>query len=423
MSEFYIPPIDDSLNATQNSQVVVAGLGSERSGIESANSILHKPVGIASTAISRYQVIAKQLDLELLNNVSSILNEINSKKLQIVEKSQLALVGFVTGINPPICEIASDRSDIDSPIVSEKDTISASNALTGSLSGLLGDPTPKISYGVVRKDTLRVWIAPNLEERKAPNNNAFENLKYPKLNRDRCGKGKENIIFKNDKYNDGTNTIYCWNNKGDWSIREWEKTGNALGRYYSIIGPGSGTAKLAGVYDAVTQIYTLDPEFQPLTEILTDITTGTYTPKTGNALVDIPISVSYNPITGELTKTIISLSTIPSGSGYFEFDSTGICNTLKSEIATLESEIETLRVGLSTYLEPPNSLKSKKHSEQLKMWSLKRVEVENEEKITQIGISTNAIVGIDSSLPSGSNTFDDGVLTTFDSGQITFDTY
>ncbi len=421
MSEFYIPPSETELDLSQNSQYVVAGLSSDKSGISSANSIINKPIGISSVAISRLQIPAKKLDEDLITQVGAIMDQINEKKQQIVDLSNVAIAGFVPGINPPICELESNTGDLDSPIISEKGKINSSSSILGSLSGLSGLSTPDIAYGVVRKDAIRVWKAPYLEQRIAPNDNAFENLKYPILTEDIAGKGKENVIFKNSKYNEGGITIYCWDDKGNWSTQGWEETGDTLGRYYKVIGPGLGTARLAGVYDPITQIYTLDPEYSSMTGILTGITTGNFYPSSIPS-IGIGIYSEYNPTTGEL-RPMLGLFPLSPGPGYFTFSSVGICNSLISQIETLEDEVQDLRVGLSTFLEPPNILKGKKHSEQLKMWSLKRVETKNNTDITNIGIATSSIVGIDSSLPTKSNTFDDAILSTFDSFTITFDSY
>lgn len=417
MADFYIPPAETELDLTQNSQSVVAGLSSDKSGISSANSVLVKPVGIASTAISRLQIPAKKLDEELMANIGPVLDQINAKKQEMVNLSNLALAGYVKGINPPICELESDKSKLDTNIASEKDVIKSSMALVGS-SGLAGLPTPDIAYAVVRKDDVRVWKAPNLEQRKAPDDNAFDGLKYPVLSPDNYGKGKENIMFKNSKYDDGVATIYCWDDNGNWSQLGWKETGDALGKYYKIVGPGLGTARLAGVYDPITQVYILDTEYTGVLGILTGITTGIYNPNGTGA----GVYSQFDPTTGTLSP-ILSFFPLPAGPGYFTFSSVGICNSLITQMEALEDDIADLRVGLSTFLEPPNVLKAKKHSEQLKMWSLKRVEVKNNQEINNIGIATSAVVGIDSSLPSSPNTFDDTILTSFDNTNLRFDTY
>lgn len=418
MADFYTPPEDPILDLTLNSRLVVAGLGSDKSGISSSNNIIEKPIGISSIAISRYQIPTKKLDEDLLVGIGSILDQINNKKQEIIDLSNIALSGYVPGINPPICQLASDGDSLDSPIISEDGKLNSSPPLIGSGSGLPGLETPDIAFGVVRGDELRVWRAPYLEQRIAPNDFAFENLKYPILTLDIAGQGKENIIFQNSKYNIDGITIYCWNDEGNWSTQEWEGDNNTLGRYYKIIGPGIGTARLAGVYDEVTQIFTLDGEYSGMLEIVVGITTGNFS--VGGA--GTGIYSRFNPSTRELTSVFTSLP-IPSGPGYFTFSSVGICNSLINQIDALESEIEDLRVGLSTILEPPNILKRKKHNEQIKLWSLKRVEIKNTEEVDNIGIATESIVTIDPTLPTQSNSFDDQILTTFDSSLVTFDSF
>lgn len=418
MADFYIPPQDPTLDLTLNSEIVVAGLGSDKSGISSSNDIIDKPIGIASTAISRYQIPAKKLDEDLIAGIGAVMDQINSKKQDIVDLSNVALAGYVPGINPPICELASNGGDLNSPITSEKGKLDSSPPLIGSGSGLPGLETSDIAFGVVRKDAIRVWRAPYLERRIAPNDFAFENLKYPILTSSIAGQGKENIIFENSKYDGDGIPIYCWDDEGNWSSQGWEETGDTLGKYYKITGPGLGTARLAGVYDNVTQVFTLDEEYTAMLGILTGITTGNFT--VGGA--GTGIYSEFNPTTGQLTP-FFTFFPIQSGPGYFTFSSVGICNSLISQIESLENEVESLRVGLSTFLEPPNILKGKKHNEQIKMWSLKRVETKNSEQVVNIGIATETIVVIDPTLPTQLNSFDDEILTTFDSSLVTFDAY
>jgi hypothetical protein len=418
MADFYIPPSDPSLDLTINSELVVSGLGSDKSGITSSNAIIDKPIGISSVAISRFQIPAKKLDEDLISGIGAVMNQINDKKQEIVDLSNFALAGYIPGINPPICELASSAGNLNSPITSETGKLNSSAPLIGSGSGLPGLETPDIAFGVVRKDAVRVWRAPYLEQRIAPNDFAFENLKYPILTPDIAGQGKENIIFENSKYEESGITVYCWDDEGNWSSQGWQETGDTLGKFYKITGPGLGTARFAGVYDNVTQVFTLDEEYQGMLGILTGITTGNYS--AGG--IGTGIYSEYNPTTGQLTP-FFTFFPIPDGPGYFTFSSVGICNSLISQIETLENEVENLRVGLSTFLEPPNILKGKKHNEQTKMWSLKRVEVKNTEEVTNIGIATDTIVTIDPTLPTQLNSFDDEIISTFDSSLIRFDSY
>ena len=61
-------------------QFVTTGLSSEKINRDEENDIFQYPVGIASTAVNEYQLVSKELDLEILQNISGQIQIINNKK-------------------------------------------------------------------------------------------------------------------------------------------------------------------------------------------------------------------------------------------------------------------------------------------------------------------------------------------------------
>lgn len=442
MSVFYIPPKDQTLNLSDKGKEVVTGLGSDRSNLNSAVQTSQTPLGIAKSSTSVHQVPARELDLELLSGVSGVLQQINDKKQRIVELTNIPLKTYVPGVSLPTCSLASDPDDISSNSISESQVqFEAKTPITSSRSANTGIASPDIASATVRKDELRVWRAPYLEQQVSPNNKAFENLKYPILTTGIAGQGKENIIFENGKYTDPETTIsvYSWNAAGDWSNAGWDETGDTLGQYYSITGPSTVPLRVSGTYTYSLESFIPDDEWKPLLDLIVGVATATggiatgYLQSTDNVGLDTgPLrDVTFNPSTGEMIlvdengdpiRDNVILAFDTTGPGFFVFDTEDLCNSIVSDVATLESEIATLRVGLSTYLEASNVVKSKKHGEQLKVWSLKRVETREQEQSTQSGIGTGAVISIDPNIPTSTTTFDSSTIK-FDSSTITFDSF
>jgi len=389
-------------------QTVVTGLTSESSNRLDDSNVINIPIGIASTNVSYYQIPAKELDLQMLDAIQADIDLINQKKSEIVGLCAQALLGYLPGYNPPACTLEPDQGNLDSDVISEKGELAASSGLFGGISGLEGSATPQIAYGVVRDDQIRIRRYPYLEQRIAPNDNALEDMKFPVLSTGRAGQGRENIFFKNAKYNDGVLTYYVSGENGSWNSEDWNGNENVIGNYYKITGPGSGYVSIGGTYNGVTQVFNPDSEYAGIITTFTGITTGNFEPfSTG-----IPISVTWDPSTGEMLSTLFGI--IPSGSGNFITTFGASCNTIASQITALEDEITDLRVGISTWFTEINVLKNRKHSYQLRIWSYKRIQARNSEEQTNIGIGTSAVYRVDPDLPTSSNTFDDDVLTTFD---------
>ena len=58
---------------------VTTGLTTEKANRVEENDVFQYPVGIASTAVDDFQIVSKQLDLELLGQVSGKIKIINDK--------------------------------------------------------------------------------------------------------------------------------------------------------------------------------------------------------------------------------------------------------------------------------------------------------------------------------------------------------
>lgn len=388
-------------------ETVVSGLTSESLSRTESNSTFTIPLGIAATSISQYQLPARELDLEILENVQPILDQINSKKAQIVSICNQVMSSYIPGIAPPLCAVEADKSNLDSPVTSDKGEYPA---VTGGFSGG-GTPnpgTPQIAYANVRPDNIRILRYPNLENRVAPNDNALENYKFPALTSQNAGQGKIDSFFKNSKYNDGVLTYYVTSDSGNWSSEDWNSNSNVIGQYVKVTGPGIGTVGIAGAYDSPSQTFTPEPEYAAIVSGLTGITTGTYN----------GISVNFNPSTLKMESTGFPL--LFSSTGTLVIAAGLNATTIINNISTLESEIEALRVGISTWLSEVNILKERKHGQQLRVWSYKRVQTRNSEQNVNIGLAITSVERVDPRLPSTLYKFDN-IDYRFDDITIKFD--
>jgi hypothetical protein len=396
-------------------QTVVTGLNSESINRFDDTDVLNIPIGIASTNITYYQIPAKELDLQMLEAIQADIDLINEKKEEIVGLCAQAYAGYIPGFSLPSCSLEPNEENITSQIVSEKGELPAVVGFVGTKSGITGPSTPQIAYGVVRDDRIRLRRYPYLEQRISPNDNALENLRFPILTEGNAGQGKENMFFKNAKNNDGVITYHVSDDEGTWSTENWISNDNVIGRYYKITGPGSGTIGIGGTFDAITRTFSPDPEYSEILTYFTGITTGSFDP----GGFGFPFPVSFNPSTLEMIPTFGFF--FSDGPGTFITTSFASCNTIASQIIALENEIETLRVGIATWFTEINALKLRKHGYQLRVWSGKRIQARNAEEQVNIGIGTSAIIRVDPELPTSSNTFDDNILTRFDSTNLSFD--
>ena len=387
---------------------IVTGLTSESQNRTDDTNVLSYPIGIASTAANYYQIVAKELDEELIAAIQSQVDLINQKKSEIVGLCQLALGAFVPGLCLPNCSLASDTGDINTNIDSDRDVIPAN-------AGVGGTPTPAIAYGNVRGDFIRIQRYPRLERREAPDDNPLENLKFPILTTGNSGQGKKNALFKNSKWNDEYVTYYVSDDEGNWSTEGWDG-GDTLGRYYEITGPGTGVITIFGSVDDVNGIFTPNPEYGSVLSTFTGIQTGSWDVDGPTA----PANVSWDPSTNQLTPTII-FSPIVGGSGVLSIASTQSCSTLASQIDALEAEITGLRSGIGTWFDGANATKQRKHSQQLRIWSYERIKIRNDEE--QVGITTaiDATEVVDPQLPDYPGSTIDTEKITIDSTNVTID--
>jgi len=387
---------------------IVTGLTSESQNRTDDTNVLSNPIGIASTAANYYQIVAKELDEEVIAAIQSQVDLINQKKSEIVGLCQLALGAFVPGLCLPNCSLASDTGDIDSNIDSDKGVIPAN-------AGVGGTPTPAIAYGNVRGDYIRIQRYPRLERREAPDDNPLANMKFPILTTGNAGQGKQNVFFRNSRWNDEYVTYYVSDDEGNWSTEGWDG-GDTLGRYYEITGPGPGVITIFGSVDGVNGIFTPNPEYENVLNTFTGIQTGSWDVDGPTA----PISISWNPSTNQLTPTF-SFLPIPGGSGVLSIASTQSCSTLASQIDALEAEITTLRSGIGTWFDGANATKQRKHSQQLRIWSYERIKIRNSEE--QVGITTaiDATEVVDPQLPDYPGSTIDTEKITIDSTNVTID--
>ncbi len=389
-------------------QIVVSGLTSESSNRTESNSTFSVPLGIAGTSISQYQLPAKELDLEILENVQPILDQINAKKSQIASICSSVMSVYIPGIRSPLCAVEPDKANLDSVVISDKDEYPA---VTGgfSVGGTPNPGTPQIAYGNIRPDNIRILRYPNLENRVAPNDNALENYKFPVLTTQNAGQGKIDSFFKNSKYNDGVLTYYVTSDTGNWSSESWNSSSNVIGQYVKVTGPGIGTVGIPGAYDHPSKTFTPEPEYSTIVSGLTGITTGTFN----------GTSVNFNPITLKMESTgFFPLFT--SISGTLVIASGLNATTIINSISTLESEIEALRVGISTWFSEVNSLKERRHGQQLRVWSYKRVQQRNSSENVNIGLGITSVERVDPRLPTTIYNFS-SEDSRFDDTSITFD--
>lgn len=390
-------------------QAVVSGLTSEAVNRESSSSTFNIPLGIAGTSVSQYQLPAKQLDLEILENVQPVIDQINAKKAQIVSICAQIMSTYVPGLTPPLLTLEPDKSNLNSNIISDKDEYPA---VTGgfSFSGAPNPGTPQIAYANVRPDNIRILRYPYLENRVAPNDNALENSSFPVLTTQNSGQGRYDTFFKNAKYNDGVITYHVSSDSGSWNSEDWTSNSNVIGIYVKPTGAGIGTVGIPGSYDAPSRTFTPDPEYSGFVSGLTGITTGTF------GLT----SVTFDPVTLRMQSTGLFPLSI-SQTGTLVITSGLNFAAISGQLDTLESEIENLRVGISTWFDEVNTLKDRRHHQLLRVWSYKRVQGRNTEENNNIGIGVSSVERVDPLLPSTTIYVFDNEDTRFDDTSITFD--
>lgn len=405
-------------------QFVTTGLSSEKSARDEENDVFDYPIGIASTAVNKFQKVSKELDLKVLQDIEGQLTIINNKKKELIGLGNSALGLFEPGVFPPACGTyeSADSSNND---------ISSGNASIGSKEDAgtpgIGTATPDVGYSVVRADAVRIIRYPYLEQRIAPNDNALEGLKYPILTSGNAGEGEEDIWVKNSIYADpvGLN-IYISSDDGDWDVTGFPgglEGGDTLGRYYPIDPTGVGVSEYK-----VTGSCTIGGQFNisPLYESATSFYVGVQTGCTWSVGVGSTGSiqiVSWDVEDGSLglTTSIPGFGPAP-GSGTLQVPIDKACSDLQSKQQTLLTEIDNIRIGISSYLVSANTTKERKTGSQLELWSAERTKTRNKQETIGTNNSPRnieetipATESIDPQLPTNDNTSD------ADRGQLTAD--
>lgn len=413
---------------------VNTGLGTEKSDRLEENDVFQYPVGIASTVVDEFQLVSKELDLKVLEQVTPYLDAINQKKKQIVGLGQIAAGPFEPGVFPPICGLYSDRSTIDNSISSDNEEI---EGVQGGIGG--GTTTPTVAYSVIRGDYVRIRRYPYMESRQAPNDNALEDEKFPILTSGNAGEGKENLYFPNGKYEEpdtGGLTYHVSDDEGTWSVTGFEggaEGGDTIGRYYKVDPSEPANTELY-IPGELTVGLVFQPEdlYTGVTSFLTGIQTGFWR-RSASAGLGVTAYVEWNTVSGqvEILSGFLGLPALGgefyAGEGVLAVDAGQACAGIAASQTALEQDIDALRVGLGTFFVSANTTKQRKHGSQLNLWSAERVKTRNLEEAQ--GINNNprdiqttipTVESVDSELPTNSNTADKTAITA-DSTLLTSD--
>ena len=411
---------------------VNTGLGTQKSDRLEENDVFQYPVGIASTVVDEYQLVTKELDLEVLGEIQGKLDIINQKKKQLIGLGNLAAGPFEPGVFPPVCGLFSSGGDINNDVNSGNETIDGVQG--GGIGG--GTTTPAVAYSVIRGDYLRVRRYPYLENRTSPDDNALEDEKFPILTTGNAGQGKENLLFLNSKYEDpdvGV-TYYVTDDEGTWNVLGFGgEGGDILGRYYPVDTSAPTNSELY-IPGELTKglVFQPDDVYTGVTSFLTGIQTGFWY-RSSSPGVGVTAYVEWNTVTGqvEILGGFLGLPGLGgefyTGTGTLSVDAGQACAGIAASQTALENDIDSLRSGLGTFFTSANTTKIQKHSAQLKLWSATRVKTRNleESKGTNnfprnIEVAIPSVEAVDSELPTNTNTADKTTITA-DSTTLTAD--
>jgi len=402
-------------------QFVFAGLSSEKISRDEQNDVFQYPVGIASTETNRYQLVSKELDQELIGNISGRVQTINDKKKEAIGLGNSALGLFKPGVFPPICSFYDSTGGLDNDISSGDDVVGAVTPETG----VGGTVTPAVAYSIVRSDAVRIRRYPYLESRVSPDDNALKDMKFPILTGRNAGQGKEDIWVQNGIYTEPESGLnyYISDDEGNWSVEAFEgEEGDTLGRFYQI-NPSGGIS--TSTYDIGGKL-SVGNVFSP---------SSLYSESTGNFFVGVQTgcvwtagigsdsaSCDWDADTGQLEFI--------GGTGLLELTGVGeltvpvgvICSDLAAKQQALLDEIDNDRVGITTWFVSANTTKIKKHGAQLQLWSALRVQTRNKEETVglndfsrDIQIALPSVEAVDPQIPTNQDTSD------ADRGQLTAD--
>jgi len=402
-------------------QFVFAGLSSEKISRDEQNDVFQYPVGIASTETNRYQLVSKELDQELIGNISGGVQTINDKKKEAIGLGNSALGLFKPGVFPPICSFYDSTGGLDNDISSGDDVVGAVTPETG----VGGTVTPAVAYSIVRADAIRIRRYPYLESRVSPNDNALKDMKFPLLTGTNAGQGKENVWVQNGIYNepDSGLTYYISDDVGNWDILPFEgEEGDTLGRFYQI-NPSGGIS--TSTYDIGGKL-SVGNVFSP---------SSLYSESIGDFFVGIQTGCVWSGVNSSFSDGSCDWDAdsgqlifgggfgVPiAGTGSLTVPVGAICSDLATKQQALLNEIDNDRVGITTWFVSANTTKIKKHGAQLQLWSALRVQTRNKEETVglndfsrDIQVALPSVEAVDPQIPTNQDTSD------ADRGQLTAD--
>jgi hypothetical protein len=229
-----------------------------------------------------------------------------------------------------------------------------------------------------------------------------------------AGQGEEDIWVKNSIYTDpdvGLN-YYIRDDEGNWSLDTFEgEEGDTLGRFYQIDSSGgisTNTYKIDGSVSLGNVFIPSELYSGSLSSFFVGVQTGCSW--TGVSTASGTASVEWNADTGQLTPI---LGLISPGSGALTVPVGAVCSDLATKQQQLLDEIDSTRVGITTWFVSVNTTKQRKHGSQLQLWSVERVKIRNQEETDGLNNSPRniettipSVETVDSELPTNSNTAD-----------------
>jgi hypothetical protein len=186
-----------------SSQSVVGILSASRVSLQDANDNgLPQPTNDAQDLVDKYTPYCVTLD----SNIVPIIAQINTKKQQIVTICSQA----------SSCGLSSIASSIDSQYGGTNSVITGAGATAyGNTVGLA--TTSVIAYGIIRKDNIKAYQYPNLENGVYDTTNPLENAAYAVItSSSNQGTGDRTELFENDSSGDFLG--YCYGFSGPAGI-------------------------------------------------------------------------------------------------------------------------------------------------------------------------------------------------------------
>jgi hypothetical protein len=165
-------------------------LQSQVSNIGIGTTGLNEPIDESAQRLGLVSPACAGID----NYIIPIVNSINSKKQQIVDICDAAEAS---------CGFSTRASDVTSTY---GDVVTSVGATFGNLVGL--GTTAVVGYGIIRKDTLRAYQFPNLENGVYNTDNPVDSPGEVNLTVSNAGIGKTTLLYQN--YSSGDLVGYCY---------------------------------------------------------------------------------------------------------------------------------------------------------------------------------------------------------------------